>query len=81
MLRDGSVDRHTTLERAEHRKATIESLRTQRGELRKEVTRLNREVARLCMRLAREGHMSERHKETICRQYDEDIQLRAALSR
>ena len=70
-----------TLERAENQKATIESLRAERGELRKEVTRLNREVARLGKRLAREEQASERHKETIRRQYDEDIQLRATLRR
>ena len=70
-----------TLERAENQKTTIESLRAERGELRKEVTRLNREVARLGKRLAREEQASERHKETIRRQYDEDIQLRAALRR
>ena len=70
-----------TLERAENQKTTIESLRAERGELRKEVTRLNREVARLGKRLAREEQASERHKETIRRQYDEDIQLRATLRR
>ena len=69
------------LERAENQKATIESLRAERGELRKEVARLNREVARLGKRLAREEQASEGHKETIRRQYDEDIQLRAALRR
>ena len=45
------------------------------------MTRLNREVARLGKRLAREEQASERHKETIRRQYDEDIQLRATLRR
>ena len=70
-----------TLERAENQKATIESLRAERGDLRKEVTRLNGEVTRLGKRLAREEQASERHKETIRRQYDEDIQLRAALRR
>ena len=70
-----------TLERAENQKTTIESLRAERGELRKEVTRLNREVARLGKRLAREEQASERHKETIRRQYDEDIQLRATRRR
>ena len=70
-----------TLEQAENQKATIKSLRAERGELRKEVTRLNRELARLGKRLAREEQASERHKETIRRQYDEDIQLRAALRR
>ena len=70
-----------TLERAENQKTTIESLRAERGELRKEVIRLNREVARLGKRLAREEQASERHKETIRRQYDEDIQLRATLRR
>ena len=70
-----------TLERAENQKDTIKSLRAERGELRKEVTRLNREVARLGKRLAREEQTSERHKETIRRQFDEDIQRRAALSR
>ena len=70
-----------TLERAENQKTTIESLRAERGELRKEVTRLNREVARLGKRLVREEQASERHKETIRRQYDEDIQLRATLRR
>ena len=70
-----------TLERAENQKTTIESLRAERGELRKEVARLNREVARLGKRLAREEQASERHKETIRRQYDEDIQLRATLRR
>ena len=70
-----------TLEQAENQEATIESLRAERGELRKEVTRLNRELARLGKRLAREEQASERHKETIRRQYDEDIQLRAALRR
>ena len=45
------------------------------------MTRLNREVTRLGKRLAREEQASERHKETIRRQYDEDIQLRAALRR
>ena len=70
-----------TLERAENQKATIKSLRAERGELRKEVTRLNREVTRLGKWLAREEQASERHKETIRRQYDEDIQLRAALRR
>ena len=69
------------LEQAENQKATIESLRAERGELRKEVTRLNRELARLGKRLAREEQASERHKETIRRQYDEDIQHRAALRR
>ena len=69
------------LERAENQKTTIASLRAERGELRKEVTRLNREVAHLGKRLAREEQASERHKETIRRQYDEDIQLRAALRR
>ena len=44
-------------------------------------TRLNREVTRLGKWLAREEQASERHKETIRRQYDEDIQLRAALRR
>ena len=70
-----------TLERAENQKDTIKSLRAERGELRKQVTRLNREVARLGKRLAREEQTSERHKETIRRQYDEDIQRRAALRR
>ena len=70
-----------TLERAENQKATIKSLRAERGELRKEVTRLKREVTRLGKWLAREEQASERHKETIRRQYDEDIQLRAALRR
>ena len=70
-----------TLERAENQKATIKSLRAERGELRKEVTRLNREVTRLGKWLAREEQASERHKETIRRQYDEDIRLRAALRR
>ena len=70
-----------TLEQAENQKATIKSLRAERGELRKEVTRLNRELARLGKRLAREEQASERHKETIRRQYDEDIQHRAALRR
>ena len=70
-----------TLEQAENQEATIKSLRAERGELRKEVTRLNRELARLGKRLAREEQASERHKETIRRQYDEDIQLRAALRR
>ena len=70
-----------TLERAENQKATIESLRAERGDLRKEVTRLNREVTLLGKRLAREEQASERHKETIRRQFDEDIQLRAALRR
>ncbi len=70
-----------TLEQAENQKATIKSLCAERGELRKEVTRLNRELARLGKRLAREEQASERHKETIRRQYDEDIQLRAALRR
>ena len=70
-----------TLERAENQKATIESLRAERGDLRKEVTRLNREVTLLGKRLAREEQASERHKETIRRQYDEDIRLRAALRR
>ena len=69
------------LERAENQKTTIESLRAERGELRKEVTRLKREVARLGKRLVREEQASERHKETIRRQYDEDIQLRATLKR
>ena len=45
------------------------------------MTRLNREVTRLGKRLAREEQASEGHKETIRRQYDEDIQLRAALRR
>ena len=70
-----------TLKRAENQKATIESLRAERGDLRKEVTRLNREVTLLGKRLAREEQASERHKETIRRQYDEDIRLRAALRR
>ena len=70
-----------TLERTENHKDTIKSLRAERGELRKEVTRLNREVTRLGKRLAREEQASERHKETIRRQFDEDIQLRAALRR
>ena len=70
-----------TLERADNQKATIKSLRAERGELRKEVTRLNREVTRLGKWLAREEQASERHRETIRRQYDEDIQLRAALRR
>ena len=70
-----------TLEQAESQKATIKSLRAERGELRKEVTRLNRELARVGKRLAREEQASERHKETIRRQYDEDIRLRAALRR
>ena len=70
-----------TLERVEHRKATIDALRTERGELRKEVTRLSREVDRLGKRLAREEQASERHKETIRQQFDRDIQLRATLRR
>ena len=70
-----------TLERAENQKDTIKSLRAERGELRKQVTRLNRKVARLGKRLAREEQTSERHKETIRRQFDEDIQRRAALRR
>ena len=48
-----------TLEQAENQKATIKSLRAERGELRKEVTRLNRELARLGKRLAREEQVSE----------------------
>ena len=70
-----------TLEQVEHRKATIDALRTERGELRKEVTRLSREVDRLGKRLAREEQASERHKETIRQQFDRDIQLRATLRR
>ena len=70
-----------TLEQADNQKATIKSLRADRGQLHKEVTRLNREVTRLGKRLAREEQASERHKETLRRQYDEDIQLRAALRR
>ena len=65
----------------EHRKATIDALCAKRGELRKEVTRLNREVDRLGKRLAREEQASERHKETIRQQFDRDIQLRATLRR
>ena len=45
------------------------------------MTRLNREVTLLGKRLAREKQASERHKETIRRQYDVDIRLRAALRR
>ena len=65
----------------EHRKATIDALRTERGELRKEVTRLNREVDRLSKRLVREEQATERHKETIRQQFDRDIELRATLRR
>ena len=70
-----------TLERVEHRKATIDALRMERGELRKEVTRLSRELDRLSKRLAREEQASERHKETIRQQFDRDIELRATLRR
>ena len=70
-----------TLERVESQKATIGSLRAERGELSKKVTRLNREVARLGKRLAGAEQASERHRETIRRQYAEDLQLRAALRR
>ena len=49
-------------------------LRGERGELRKEVTRLNK-------KLDREAQSTEKHKETIRRQFDEDIKLRAELRR
>ncbi len=65
------------LEQAENQKD--KSLRTGCGELRKEVTRLNKEVARLNKRQARETQASETHKNTIGRQLDENIQLRAKL--
>ena len=68
-----------TLERAEDRKEAIKSLRTERGELRKEVTRLNKEVTRLDKRLDREARASESQRDTIRRQYDEGIELRAQL--
>ena len=67
------------LEQAENQKDKIKSLRTGCGELRKEVTRLNKEVARLNKRQARETQASETHKNTIGRQLDENIQLRAKL--
>ena len=67
------------LEQAENQKDKIKSLRTGCGELRKEVTRLNKEVARLNKRQARETQVSETHKNTIGRQLDENIQLRAKL--
>ena len=49
-------------------------LRGERGELRKEVTRLNK-------KLDREAQSTAKHKETIRRQFDEDIKLRAELRR
>ena len=66
-------------EQAENQKDKIKTLRTERGELRKQVTRLNREVVRLNKRLEREARTSESQRDTIRRQYDDGVELRAQL--
>ena len=60
-------------------KETIESLRTERGGLRKEIGRREGQVTRLEERLAREAQASETHKETIRWQGGEVIRLHAEL--
>ena len=66
--------RHRAPAPAKSQQETIKLLRGERGELRKEVTRLNK-------KLDREAQSTEKHKETIRRQFDEDIKLRAELRR
>ena len=66
--------RHRAPAPAKSLQETIKLLRGERGELRKEVTRLNK-------KLDREAQSTEKHKETIRRQFDEDIKLRAELRR
>ena len=73
--------RHRAPAPAKSQQETIKSLRGERGELRKEVTRLNKEVTRLNKKLDREAQSTEKHKETIRRQFDEDIKLRAEFRR
>ena len=65
----------------QERKETIESLRAERGGLRKEAVRLNREVSRLENRLDREAQASETDKETIGSQGREVIRLHAEWRR
>ena len=65
----------------EGRKHTIESLRTERGGLRKEIGRRDKKVARLEDRLEREAQASETHRETIGSQGREVIGLHAELRR
>ena len=62
-------------------KETIESLRTERGGLRKEIGRREGQVARLEDRLAREKQESETRKETIRCLDDEVIRLHRKLRR
>ena len=63
----------------EGRKDTIESLRTERGGLRKEIGRRDKKVARLEDRLEREAQASETHRETIGSQGREVIGLHSEL--
>ena len=75
----GTANNAQSLQGSQHRKDTIKSLRTERGGLRKEVTRLNRDLTRLETRLARQTEKSETHKKTILRLYKEDVRLRREL--
>ena len=75
----GTANNAQSLQGSQHQKDTIKSLRTERGGLRKEVTRLNRDLTRLETRLARQTEKSETHKKTILRLYKEDVRLRREL--
>ena len=66
-------------ERSRNRGELIKSLRTERGGLRKQVTRLNRELVRLQGRLERQKEQSESFKATIRTLHDEGVGLRRQL--
>ena len=75
----GAGSRDALAERSRNRGELIKSMRTERAGLRKQVTRLNRELVRLQGRLDRQKEQSESFKATIRTLHDEGVELRRQL--
>ena len=75
----GAGNRDALAERSRNRGELIKSMRTERAGLRKQVTRLNRELVRLQGRLDRQKEQSESFKATIRTLHDEGVELRRQL--
>ena len=75
----GTGNNAQSLQGSQYQKDTIKSLRTERGELRKEVTRLKRELAGVEKRLAMQTERSETRQAVIQRQHNHGVWLRSQL--
>ena len=69
----GTGNNAQSLQGSQYQKDTIKSLRTERGELRKEVTRLKRKLAGVEKRLAMQTERSETRQAVIQRQHNHGV--------